>query len=382
MSGSPFAPHHSASHQQPSPPPLWPQSWSWDGVPGDPFAPSTAPQHQHDGHHLTLPPMHMQHDLDSAIDSAEQPASTGLQNSRSNFLADILNEGDDAPGTRRTATASSSRDPHPPYALARPQQPPPSHPGQHLQHQSQMPSPQPSRHHGYVDVTRERSPPISQERSTLRTLHHEQPPAEEDYLFLTNLSTPTGSDSSSAMPPSRRPKRENTGSPLSAGPSTKRAKRDDGSSNSTNGRRRSGQHLDASTSSAGNAAADEVEEIEQIDLIDDDTPLATALQKQRAEQVKAQQESQTGADAPPRLTSLTCVICMDTPKDLTATACGHVFCHACLMEALIAGEARAGPGEPKRSQCPVCRKALSRNKTGDIIPLLLMKKGLATQPRR
>ncbi|KAL1618536.1 hypothetical protein SLS54_007264 [Diplodia seriata] len=55
----------------------------------------------------------------------------------------------------------------------------------------------------------------------------------------------------------------------------------------------------------------------------------------------------------------------------------------CLMEALIAGEQRAGPGEPKRSQCPVCRKALSRNKTGDIIPLLLMmKKGLATQPRR
>ncbi|GME26288.1 zinc finger ring-type protein [Neofusicoccum parvum] len=213
--------------------------------------------------------MHMQHDLDSAIDSAEQPASTGLQNSRSNFLADILNEGDDAPG-----------------------------------------------------------------------------------------------------------------SPLSAGPSTKRAKRDDGRSNSTNGRRGSGQHLDASTSSAGNAAVDEVEEIEQIDLIDDDTPLATALQKQRAEQVKAQQESQTGADAPPRLTSLTCVICMDTPKDLTATACGHVFCHACLMEALIAGEARAGPGEPKRSQCPVCRKTLSRNKTGDIIPLLLMKKGLATQPRR
>ena len=53
------------------------------------------------------------------------------------------------------------------------------------------------------------------------------------------------------------------------------------------------------------------------------------------------------------------------------------------MEALIAGEQRAGPGEPKRSQCPVCREALSRNKTGDIIPLLLMKKkGLATQPRR
>jgi len=51
------------------------------------------------------------------------------------------------------------------------------------------------------------------------------------------------------------------------------------------------------------------------------------------------------------------------------------------MEALIAGENRAGPGEPKRSQCPVCRKGISRNRATDIIPLLL-KKGLATQPRR
>jgi len=51
------------------------------------------------------------------------------------------------------------------------------------------------------------------------------------------------------------------------------------------------------------------------------------------------------------------------------------------MEALIAGESRAGHGEPKRSQCPVCRKFINRSKTTDIIPLLL-KKGLATQPRK
>jgi hypothetical protein len=60
---------------------------------------------------------------------------------------------------------------------------------------------------------------------------------------------------------------------------------------------------------------------------------------------------------------------------------GHLFCHTCLMEALIAGENRAGPGEPKRSQCPVCRKFINRTKATDIIPLLL-KKGLATQPRK
>lgn len=73
---------------------------------------------------------------------------------------------------------------------------------------------------------------------------------------------------------------------------------------------------------------------------------------------------------------------MSLMPGLPILCAGHVFCHTCLMEALIAGEQRAGPGEPKRSQCPVCRKALSRTKTGDIIPLLLMKKALATQPRR
>lgn len=52
------------------------------------------------------------------------------------------------------------------------------------------------------------------------------------------------------------------------------------------------------------------------------------------------------------------------------------------MQALIAGENRTGHNEPKRSQCPVCRKTINRQKTGsDVIPLLL-KKGLATQPRK
>lgn len=50
------------------------------------------------------------------------------------------------------------------------------------------------------------------------------------------------------------------------------------------------------------------------------------------------------------------------------------------MEALIAGENRNQEG-PRRSQCPVCRKNISRSKATDIIPLLL-KKGLATQPKK
>jgi hypothetical protein len=66
---------------------------------------------------------------------------------------------------------------------------------------------------------------------------------------------------------------------------------------------------------------------------------------------------------------------------LSNSPLGHLFCHTCLMEALIAGENRTGPHETKRSQCPVCRKSISRTKASDIIPLLL-KKGLATQPRK
>ncbi|KAF2838442.1 hypothetical protein M501DRAFT_935912 [Patellaria atrata CBS 101060] len=118
------------------------------------------------------------------------------------------------------------------------------------------------------------------------------------------------------------------------------------------------------------------EEVERVDLVEDQDSLA--IQKQRADQIKAQQEA---SNKPIRLSTLTCVICLDNPTDLTATSCGHLFCHTCIMESLIAGENRAVAGEAKRSQCPVCRKNLSRTKAGDIIPLL-MKKGLASQPRK
>ncbi|KAJ4376007.1 hypothetical protein N0V83_001287 [Neocucurbitaria cava] len=118
--------------------------------------------------------------------------------------------------------------------------------------------------------------------------------------------------------------------------------------------------------------------VEEVDLTDDKQPVQEILQKQREDAIKAQTKPE---EKPTTFNTFTCVICMDNPTDLTATACGHLFCHTCLMEALIAGENRTGPGEPKRSQCPVCRKSISRSKATDIIPLLL-KKGLATQPRK
>jgi hypothetical protein len=116
----------------------------------------------------------------------------------------------------------------------------------------------------------------------------------------------------------------------------------------------------------------------EIEDIDEDNVLNTTLQRQRAEQVASQQQH---TEKPLRLSNLTCVICMDTPTDLTATSCGHVFCYTCLMEALIAGENRLGAhGETKRSQCPVCRKAIARNKASDVIPLLMKRKGSVPPP--
>ncbi|KAL1591796.1 hypothetical protein SLS59_010068 [Nothophoma quercina] len=156
--------------------------------------------------------------------------------------------------------------------------------------------------------------------------------------------------------PDSPPRRRKRDSP-SPGPSSKRQKREDQTA------------VEGSKPPA---------KIEEIDLSQDDDTVLEVLQKQREEAVKAQARPEETITT---FNTLTCVICMDKPTDLTATACGHLFCHTCLMEALIAGEQRGNPGEQRKSQCPVCRKTVSRNKATDIIPLLL-KKGLATQPRR
>lgn len=54
---------------------------------------------------------------------------------------------------------------------------------------------------------------------------------------------------------------------------------------------------------------------------------------------------------------------------------GHLFCHGCLMEALIAGEQQEAEPGKFNSRCPVCRKKVSRPKPGaqrsEIIPLEL-----------
>ncbi|ORY07049.1 hypothetical protein BCR34DRAFT_468758, partial [Clohesyomyces aquaticus] len=171
------------------------------------------------------------------------------------------------------------------------------------------------------------------------------------YVDLTNDSSPI------QAPPPRT--RRRTVTPGPSAPSAKRLKKNN-------------------KTAVGKASQSPETKIEEIDLSDPTVPIEEVLQKQRAEAVNAQQRPEEKATT---FNTFNCVICMDNPTDITATSCGHLFCHTCLMEALIAGENRSGPNEPKRSQCPVCRKLIVRTKATDIIPLL-MKKGLATQPRK
>ncbi|KAL9102106.1 MAG: hypothetical protein Q9163_002710 [Psora crenata] len=138
--------------------------------------------------------------------------------------------------------------------------------------------------------------------------------------------------------------------------------------------------LDASSNAANPAKRLKVAEAEvkEIDLrdIESEPDLARVLEQQRINTVKAQQEE---ADKPTKLANLTCVVCMEEMTNITATHCGHLFCHTCLMEALIAGENQLS--EPGKAKCPICRKKVKRPKdqkdTSNVVPLEIMCRGKA-----
>ena len=114
--------------------------------------------------------------------------------------------------------------------------------------------------------------------------------------------------------------------------------------------------------------------IEQIDLSQDSDPdnaaLSSTLAKQRSDAITSQSNSSRNAETAgkSKLNTLQCTVCLDTPTDLTATSCGHTFCYTCLMDWLVAADREAGGGG-RRSNCPACRKPISRVKKGDVVPL-------------
>lgn len=142
------------------------------------------------------------------------------------------------------------------------------------------------------------------------------------------------------------------------------------------------------------------DDVEELDLTGGD---GSATRNVRGEQSQDEiqregqlssiiQEQMERPQGPVRLGQVQCVICMENMTDLTATHCGkstlslerlslssfqgtgHLFCHTCIMEALIAGERQSDDSTRPNSRCPVCRKKVLRNpKTAvpHVIPLEL-----------
>ena len=210
----------------------------------------------------------------------------------------------------------------------------------------------------------------------------------------------SSSASSSNMPPTtKRASRQNQASRLEITDQDQDEIPDSGSQQQPRKRRRLSRESAARTrrtvvdeaeasgsgSSNSNAPGENVImpiEIEDVENVTEESKMGSTLQKQRADQILSQQDIPNGRSL--KFGEITCVICMDNPTDLTATACGHVFCHECLMQAIIASENR-GP-DSRKGQCPVCRKTLSRTKhtaggLTDFTPLLL-KKALRTASQK
>ena len=119
-------------------------------------------------------------------------------------------------------------------------------------------------------------------------------------------------------------------------------------------------------------------------LIDDISPAlhTNVLPNQSSAQSAASPIKDTDKSKPPsrpptKLTGMQCTICMDSPHELTATTCGHVFCRECIQGWLGA------PGVHNRvKNCPACRMGLvvegsgnPKNRTrGGCVALEFMKR--------
>ncbi len=126
--------------------------------------------------------------------------------------------------------------------------------------------------------------------------------------------------------------------------------------------------------------------VDEVDLtaVDDPASLSAALSKQREDAIIAQNPGTEAGRTP--LTAYKCPVCMDTPTDATSTACGHVFCHRCIVDTLnwsIEQRREDAPGNPRKVKgvCPVCRKPLDLKDTPgtgrSLVPLelkLMIKK--------
>ncbi|KAI1001796.1 hypothetical protein K3495_g6405 [Podosphaera aphanis] len=97
------------------------------------------------------------------------------------------------------------------------------------------------------------------------------------------------------------------------------------------------------------------EDIDVVDLreIENESQWQEKKAKDEAEATRAR--ILKDAAKPIKLAEFQCIICMDSPTNLTVTHCGHLFCSECLHQALFAGDKKC---------CPVCRTIINLPKPG------------------
>lgn len=110
---------------------------------------------------------------------------------------------------------------------------------------------------------------------------------------------------------------------------------------------------------------------EELDLTEENPSAEDELVAAQQKQAIAQQQAEEEDTGPLKIGKRQCIICMEPYTDATVTHCGHIYCHECLTQALIAGEKNSDRGV---GNCPVCRKSVQRKRATQVIPLAFMKK--------
>ena len=111
--------------------------------------------------------------------------------------------------------------------------------------------------------------------------------------------------------------------------------------------------------------------VEELDLTNEAPSAEEELLQAQQQQAIAAQQAAEESKGPLKIGKRQCIICMEPFTNATITHCGHIYCHECLTQALIAGEKNSERGI---GNCPVCRKPVNRKKQNQMIVVSFMKK--------
>ncbi|KAI6789849.1 hypothetical protein KC361_g8289 [Hortaea werneckii] len=263
---------------------------------------------------------------------------------------------------------------HPPPA--QPPPPPPRSPSPPTAHQSSNPPEESARR---TDLSQR-----AEHSENWRQDPGRSGPGSLNYILdndFETLHTPEHSPSRDTenMPPSTR-RRANQGNSIVDLTAPSSPIPQSGGSNAPRSLKRAAEDAQEGDRSKRRKSATKPNPIDELDLTNEAPSAEDELRQGQQASAVAAQQADTDTSASLRIGRRQCIICMEPYTNATVTACGHLYCHECLSQALIAGEKNSERGI---GNCPVCRKPLSRKKATQVIPLSFLKKSaFKTKGRR